>query len=55
MTAFYHFNFNVLDQEKSIAFYTEAQGLEIVREKLADDGSYKLVFMGEKHSDSCWS
>ena len=51
MTAFYHFNFNVLDQEKSIAFYKEALGLEIVREKLADDGSYKLVFMGEKHSD----
>ena len=51
MTAFYHFNFNVLDQEKSIAFYKEALGLEIVREKEADDGSYKLVFLGEKHSD----
>ena len=51
MTAFYHFNFNVLDLEKSIAFYKEALGLEIVREKEASDGSFKLVFLGEKHTD----
>ena len=25
MTAFYHFNFNVLDLERSLAFYREAQ------------------------------
>jgi len=50
MTAFYHFNFNVLDLERSIAFYKEALGLEIVRTKEADDGSYTLVFLGEKHT-----
>jgi len=50
MTAFYHFNFNVLDLERSIAFYKEALGLEIVRTKDADDGSYTLVFLGEKHT-----
>ena len=26
MTAFYHFNFNVLDLDKSLAFYNEAPG-----------------------------
>lgn len=33
MTAFNHFNFNVLDLEKSLAFYKEALGLMPVREK----------------------
>ena len=50
MTAFYHFNFNVLDLERSIAFYKEALGLEVVREKEASDGSFKLVFLGEKYT-----
>ena len=47
MIEFVHFNFNVLDLEKSIAFYKEAFGLEIVREKNAADGSYKLVYLGD--------
>lgn len=47
MIKFAHFNFNVLDLEKSIAFYKEAIGLEVVREKEASDGSYKIVFMGD--------
>ena len=38
MIAFNHFNFNVLDLDKSIAFYKEALGLSIVREKVASDG-----------------
>ncbi|MCI8869914.1 MAG: lactoylglutathione lyase [Lawsonibacter sp.] len=42
MTAFYHFNFNVLDLERSVAFYREALGLEVVREKTAGDGSFQL-------------
>ena len=42
MLKFAHFNFNVLDLEKSLAFYKEALGLEPVREKVADDGSFKL-------------
>ena len=50
MTAFYHFNFNVLDLERSVAFYREALGLEVVREKTAGDGSFKLVFLGEKYT-----
>jgi lactoylglutathione lyase len=42
---FAHQNFNVLDLEKSIAFYREALGLKVVREKEAADGSFKLVFL----------
>lgn len=45
MIQFAHFNFNVLDLEKSIAFYKEAIGLEIAREKEARDGSHKIVFL----------
>ena len=33
MIEFNHFNFNVLDLEKSLAFYKEALGLEPVRVK----------------------
>lgn len=33
MIKFNHFNFNVLDLDKSLAFYKEALGLEPVREK----------------------
>lgn len=47
MIEFNHFNFNVLDLEKSIAFYKEAIGLSVVREKVAEDGSYKIVFLGD--------
>ena len=48
MTTFYHFNFNVLDLEKSLAFYREALALSPVREKEAEDGSFKLVFLGDE-------
>lgn len=51
MFAFNHFNFNVLDLEKSLAFYKEALGLEPVREKLASDGSFKLVYLGDGETD----
>ncbi len=47
MTTFYHFNFNVLDLDKSLKFYKEALGLEPVREKTADDESFKLVYLGD--------
>jgi len=47
MTKFYHFNFNVLDLERSLAFYKEALDLQPVREKEASDGSFKLVFLGD--------
>ena len=47
MIKFNHFNFNVLDLDKSLAFYKEALGLEPVREKEASDGSFKLVYLGD--------
>ncbi len=44
---FDHNNINVLDLEKSIAFYKEALGFEEVRRKNASDGSFTLVFLGD--------
>ena len=51
MTCFYHFNFNVLDLERSLPFYKEALGLTPVREANAADGSFKLVFLGDGITD----
>ena len=51
MLQFNHFNFNVLDLEKSLKFYKDALGLEPIREKMAEDGSFRLVFVGNKESD----
>lgn len=51
MIHFNHFNFNVLDLKKSIAFYEEALNLLPVREKTAEDGSFKLVYLGDGISD----
>lgn len=48
---FEHFNFNVLDLEKSLKFYDEALGLKPVREKNAEDGSFKLVYLGDGQTD----
>ena len=45
---FDHFNFNVLDLDKSIRFYEEALGLREVRRMEAADGSFILVYMGEE-------
>ena len=47
MFQFNHFNFNVFDLEKSIAFYKEALGLDVVREKAASDGSFILKYLGD--------
>lgn len=47
MLAFNHFNFNVTDLNRSIQFYKEALGLEVVRRKEAEDGSFILVFLGD--------
>ncbi len=51
MFRFVHFNFNVLDLERSLKFYDEALGLKPVREKLASDGSFKLVYLGDGQTD----
>ncbi len=45
--AFNHFNFNVLDLERSLKFYDEALGLKVVREKRAADGSFIIDFLGD--------
>lgn len=47
MLQFNHFNFNVKDLEQSITFYKQALELEVVREKDAQDGSYKIVYLGD--------
>lgn len=47
---FAHNNFNVLDLDKSLKFYKEALGLEPVRTKEAEDGSFKLVYLGDGKS-----
>lgn len=44
---FSHNNFNVLDLEKSLAFYKEALGLAETRRINAPDGSFTLVFLGD--------
>ena len=47
MFTFNHFNFNVLDLERSLAFYKDALGLAPVSKKEADDGSFTLVYLGD--------
>ncbi|MBN2336976.1 MAG: VOC family protein [Acidobacteria bacterium] len=42
-----HNNFNVLDLEKSLRFYTEALGLVETRRYEPEDKSFKLVFLGD--------
>ena len=51
MFQFNHFNFNVLDLEKSLKFYKEALGLDVVREKNSSDGSFKIVYLCDHSSD----
>ena len=47
MLQFNHFNFNVLDLDRSLAFYKQALGLTPVREKAAEDQSFKLVYLAD--------
>lgn len=42
---FAHYNYNVLNLEKSLAFYKEALGLEEQSRKEAEDGSFILVYL----------
>lgn len=48
---FYHYNYNVRDLEKSLAFYKEALGLTEERRKVAEDGSFILVYLGDGVTD----
>jgi len=45
---FDHFNINVLDLERSIEFYQKALGLKEKKPKVASDGSFILVYLGEE-------
>lgn len=47
MIKFNHFNFNVLDLEKSIAFYDQALGLKPVREIKPEHGAFHIVYLGD--------
>ena len=49
MIKFNHFNFNVLNLDRSIAFYREALGLEVVRVNRKED--FTLVYLGEKYTE----
>ena len=47
---FNHFNFNVSDLERSLKFYKDALGLEPIRRKEAEDGSFVIVFLGDRRT-----
>ena len=51
MFSFNHFNFNVFDLEKSLAFYEDVFGLTIERENKAADGSFHIVFLSDNKTD----
>lgn len=44
---FDHFNINVLNLQRSIAFYEKALGLKEHHRKEASDGSFTLVYMAD--------
>ena len=46
-----HENYNVLDLDRSKAFYKKALGLEEVRRIEAPDGSYTIVYLANEESD----
>ena len=51
MIRFNHFNFNVVDLDRSLTFYRDALGLEPVRRKTASDGSFQLVYLGDGETE----
>ena len=48
---FDHFNINVLDLDKSIAFYNKALGLKEHHRKVAEDGSFILVYLTDDRKE----
>lgn len=44
---FAHNNLNVYNLQKSLDFYKEALGLEVVKRMDAEDGSFTLVYLGD--------
>ena len=49
MFTFTHFNFNVLDLERSMKFYDEALGLREVRRR--ENADFTLVYLGDGKTD----
>ncbi|MDR0844607.1 MAG: VOC family protein [Tannerella sp.] len=47
---FDHFNFNVLNLERSLAFYDQALGLKEARRVVAGDGSFILVYLTDNQT-----
>lgn len=47
---FDHNNINVLNLEKSLAFYKEALGFDVIRTYEPEDKSFKLAFLGDETS-----
>lgn len=48
---FYHNNINVFDLEKSLKFYEEALNLKEVKRKVAEDGSFIIVFLSDGQTE----
>lgn len=46
-----HENYNVLDLDRSLAFYEKALGLRELRRKVAEDGSFIIAYMGNDETD----
>ena len=46
-----HENYNVSDLQASLDFYKKALGLTEVRRKTAEDGSFIIVYVGNKEAD----
>lgn len=42
---FDHCNINITDIERSVEFYRKALGLEVVKQKKAEDGSFILTYL----------
>ncbi len=46
-----HENYNVKDLDASLEFYAKALGLHEVRRKVAEDGSYIIVYVSNDEAD----
>lgn len=46
-----HENYNVLDLDRSLAFYEKALGLRELRRKVAEDGSFIIAYVGNDETD----
>jgi len=45
-----HTNINVFDLEKSLAFYKAALGLDVVKRRNSDDGSFEIAYLSDGSS-----